>query len=476
MRMKLMIAAAGLLLSGCSATLTSQDIALDLRSTKNVPIGIMKDSIDVTKASWTGKYSNYKNDLHYTLLSESKGNVREYTDQPLLLSVAFRFRPEFNNSALLGITSCFLPFLAWVPEENNEVYYIDYAVRDNRGNVVHQRSLKGNVSGSMEGWYIGRIDAAQQLRAIEGEYAVKNAARLILKDIDENADTLYAAINAPRLASTPSAQPAPSFAQSYAPSAPVAASPVVDRQSDASARAYQQAKKIKTYAAYEGFLQLFPDAPERREALAAMAAIVGKPKGTFEGYKRFITDFPDGLEFIPQDAQLALIGPEGMRVHDILGLLLKDRVEDSVIAAKIRMQNGIYRDFTFKEISALKKKGMTGVLIEAMLDSTNRAKRSQEEQQKKKEMEALLTDIQHAQRRLDELKAAQTAQTQQVQNQLVQTQVQAPVPVQQSGDTVLADTVKNCAAQVVALEACKRLPGLVQTVCKMTAKSQFPCE
>jgi len=164
-----------------------------------------------------------------------------------------------------------------------------------------------------------------------------------------------------------------------------------------------------------------------------------------------------------------------MRVHDILDLL-KEGIDANVIAAKIRMQNGIYKDFDFKEISALKKKGMSAVLIEAMLDSTNRAKRAQEELQKKREMEALLTDINHAQRRLDELKAAQGAQKAQAQTQV---QVQSSVPVQQQPQgtsTALADTVKNCTAQIAALEACKRLPGFGQSMCKAVAKSQFPCD
>lgn len=462
MRIKLVLLAAGLLLSGCSATLTSQDIALDLRSAQNVPIGIVKDGIDTSKAGGSSKYSNYKSDLHATLLSESRGAVQDYTNQPLSMSIAFRFSPEFSNSALIGITSFFLPFLALVPEENNEVYYVDYSLKDSRGSIVHQNSLKGNVTGTMDGWYIGRIDAGQMLLGIEGEYAAKNAARLVLKDIDANAEKLYAAVNAPRFASAPSSAAERSRPPAAGPADAPAPGP------DASARAFKTAKKINTYAAYEGFLQQFPDAPERRDALAAMAARVGKPKGTYEGYKAFVTDHPEGMEFVPKEAQLALIGPEGMRVHDILALL-KTGVEDNVICAKIRMQNGIYKDFDFQEIAALKKKGVTGPLIEAMLDSTNRAIREQEEERKKKEMEALRSDVQHAQQRLDELKAAQETQAQQ--------QTPAPaVQVQATDDTTVADTLKNCAAQIAALEACKHLPGFASTVCKMTAKSQFPCE
>jgi hypothetical protein len=277
-----------------------------------------------------------------------------------------------------------------------------------------------------------------------------------LKDIDENMEILLAAVNSSRLASAPTS---PSAASTRA----VAEKPGAEPQSAETVVAYEEAQKAGTYAAYEEFLQRFPDANERKVALAALAGIVAKPKGTYDEYEKFVNEFPDGLEFVPQDTQLVLIGPEGMRVHDILGLLKED-IEDTVIAAKIRMQNGIYRDFSFKEISALKKKGVPACIIEAMLDSTNRSKRAQEELQKKKQMEMLLADIQHAQRRLDELKVAQTQQ------------VQTITPAQQDSSNVLADTAKNCAAQIAALEGCRQLPGLLQAVCKMTAKSQFPCE
>lgn len=456
MRIRALIITAGLLLSGCSATLTSRDLALDLRSPKSVPIGVTMDRIDTAKSSNTGSYYNSKNDLYNTLLSESKGNVRAYTDQSLLLSVAYRFQPEFDANPLIGIPSFFLPFLAFVSEDSNEEYQVDFAITDSGGKMVHQRSLKGTVTGSIKGYFIGRLNAAQKLRTQEGEYAAHNAARLVLKDIDENMETLVAAANAPRLVSAPSSQP-------VAPSKPAAATTGAEPPSAEAIVAYEQAKKAGTYDGYESFLQQFPDAPQRKEALAVMAGIAGKPKGTYDGYKKFVNEFPDGLEVVPQDFQLVLIGPEGMRVHDILGLL-KEGIEDTVIAAKIRMQNSVYRDFSFKEISALKKKGMPAGIIEAMLDSTNRAKRAQDELQKKKEMEALLADIQHAQQRLDELKAAQAQAS------------PTNTPVQAASNSTLADTAKNCASQIAALEACKQLPALLQSICKMTAKSQFPCE
>jgi hypothetical protein len=175
-------------------------------------------------------------------------------------------------------------------------------------------------------------------------------------------------------------------------------------------------------------------------------------------------EYKDAIAFVPFEYRLGLTGPEGMRVDDILGLL-RQGIEDKVIAAKIRMQNAVYKDFDVKELGALKKMGISGVLVEAMLDSTTRAKRAQEELQKKKEMEDLLAEIQRTQKKLESMRVAQERQ-----------QSQPSVSVGQDSGPSLNDTVKNCAAQVAALEACRHLSGIFQAVCRATAKSQFPCQ
>jgi hypothetical protein len=237
----------------------------------------------------------------------------------------------------------------------------------------------------------------------------------------------------------------------------------------ADMRAYQKAKSKNTVTAYADFLRAQPSSPSRRKALATMSKLIEKQTDPNEGFKKFISEFGDGAEFVPPQYRLALVGPEGMRVADILELLHQG-IEDKVIAAKIRMQNGIYKNFDVKELGALKKMGVTGVLVEAMLDSTTRAKRDQDELRKKKEMEDLLAEIQQTQKKLNEMKAAQEQQEQQ------QQQPQTTASGRQDNGPSVGDTVKNCAAQIAALEACKHLPWPASTVCAATAKSQFPCQ
>lgn len=234
----------------------------------------------------------------------------------------------------------------------------------------------------------------------------------------------------------------------------------------ADADACKQAKSLNTLPAYDKFLHEHPDSPSRREVLTAISLLIKQQNGSYESYRKFVAEYEDGIEFVPSRYRLTLIGPEGMRVHDIVGLL-RQGIKDTVIAAKVRMQNAMYKDFDGKEMVALKKMGMTDVLIETMLDSTGRAKRAREELQKKKEMENLLAEIQQAQKKLDEAKATQEQEQQ---------QPQVAVTGQQDSGPSVGETVKNCAAQIAALEACKHLPWPANSVCAATAKSQFPCQ
>ncbi|HXE98437.1 MAG TPA: caspase family protein [Dongiaceae bacterium] len=197
---KALILSLGLLFSGCSATLKSTDIALDFKAAEKPAIGLNTSDIVVSKASFDLPDSSISNVLYETLLSESKGVVVDSTSKLLLLSLAFRFKPEFDGNGaitvLIGTASLLMPLLALVPESTSEQYRIDYAIKDTYGNVVHQRSLEGTVEGQIMGYWIGRVGAARKLSELEANFAARNAARMVLTDIDKNSEKLLAAIRA----------------------------------------------------------------------------------------------------------------------------------------------------------------------------------------------------------------------------------------------------------------------------------------
>jgi carboxyl-terminal processing protease len=226
---------------------------------------------------------------------------------------------------------------------------------------------------------------------------------------------------------------------------------------------FGQAKAVNTFDAYDKFLKAFPSSSNRKPALQAMAALIETRSSAYEDYKKFVVAYEDGLEFVPGKYRLGLTGPEGLRVGDIAGFRKKG-VGDTIIAAKIRSSKGRYRDFSFDEIDQLKKMGLPEVVIEAMIESTSRVTRDEEELQKKKNMEDLLAEIQRMQKKLDEMRTAQASGA------------AVPVSAGQSQGPSVVDTVQNCAAQITALEACKHLPSLGAMICRAAAKSQFPCE
>lgn len=214
----------------------------------------------------------------------------------------------------------------------------------------------------------------------------------------------------------------------------------------------QQEQPLDTLDAYAGFLRTCPSSPRRQDMLVAMCRLIGKQKDAYEGYKKFSAEFPDGLPCIPSRHQLALIGPEGMRVHDCVEDIKRGE-ETGVILEKVRRQKGTYKDFTFDEIDTLKQMGLTSNIIQAMLESTLEAQRRNEALQRKKEWE---------QRQAGSPPGQQSYQT--------------PSSGQGGNLSPVLEAVRNCASQAAALEACKNLSGFARSLCNAAAKSQFPCQ
>ncbi len=188
MRIGLLICSTVLVLSGCFSHVKTADIDLDYRPTHNLSIGLKQNNINVFHGSCMNKI-----DLFSALILESKGQITESANQPLVLSVDIDFRPRFRNNHFLGITSFFIPFLMFIPESNNEFYSVTYTINDKHGKSVFQNNLHGTVEGTMWGWYIGRIHARNQLVDQEAMWVGMNSARLILMDIYKNSGKLQEA-------------------------------------------------------------------------------------------------------------------------------------------------------------------------------------------------------------------------------------------------------------------------------------------
>jgi coenzyme F420-reducing hydrogenase delta subunit len=567
-----------IMMSGCAAYVRTPDIVLEYQPPKDVALGLSMTDVDVSRALSTGDYNNYANDLFSTLLNESRGSITRYENQLFRLKVSLQISPtNIAADALIGVPSLFIPPLAFIPEASTDTYRVTYAIQDQYGNVILEQNLHAEVEGALQGYFVGRINAGMRVGSVKAAYAAKNAARLILRDMNrgQNAETLVMAakrldnidykdangetalmlaaksgraelagrllkkgadvnavsaagdtalhlaagsghadvssllldkgaqVNAVNTAGSTALILAagsgrddvvslllargadaekqgtfndrtgtPLEAALQAGSTSVASllmkrEEELDRTTAKHAGSSRSAEQITARRnAYAEFLRKNPSSPLRRDILAAMSRLIKKQNGTYADYEQCAAEFADIVEFVPTEHRLGLIGPAGIRIHDIHGLL-EQGTADKVIVAKIRMQNCAYKDFDAEELGKLKQLGVTDVLIEAMLDSTARAKREQDDLRKKNEMEGLMTEIQHMRKKLDELKTAQAEQ---------QSQAPSATIASQNNGPSLGDTVNNCAAQLTSLEACKQLPHLAGILCRSVAKSQFPCE
>ncbi len=192
---KLFLLAGMLLLSGCASTLTSQNVKLASPSEEKIIIAFDNKDIDTREAL---KLVPYKNDFSSTLYLESNGRIgKGGPDTPRLL-VSLRYDPKFKQDDFIGVTSMFLPFLAFVPDYGKEVFSVDYLLRDAEGNIIYSKKLQGTAEGNSVGYYVARVNAATELKQKLAKYVAENAARLILNDLNENAATIAAKANAPR--------------------------------------------------------------------------------------------------------------------------------------------------------------------------------------------------------------------------------------------------------------------------------------
>jgi len=191
-----------LLLSGCSSTVKTPEVALDPRPLVNISVGVALENVDTTEAMPVGeKYGNYKDDLYATLLSESKGAVSKYNAHPLRLFVSMKLQlsppsTNFGRMMIGALSFIIIPF-TFIPEPHSESYSIHYEIQDQNNNILHQKDISETIEGSFWGYYIARTEAGKDLVVKEAKFAATNAARHIIKDINDNAGRIMAASKAP---------------------------------------------------------------------------------------------------------------------------------------------------------------------------------------------------------------------------------------------------------------------------------------
>jgi hypothetical protein len=202
---------------------------------------------------------------------------------------------------------------------------------------------------------------------------------------------------------------------------------------------YEQAVSAATVDAYRAYLEQHPASFYRQETLRRLAALAPAQNAL-----RFHIDNvaleADYLRFIPGDQALWFVGPEGLRVHDVL---TQSRSQaEPILAARIRTGGAAYKVFTTDEIERLQQSGMKPGLVAAMMEVSAQKVSSP---------------------------AVQPAPGASVVTPATMTVAPAAAPE----DPTAGDIAAQCAKRLVAMQACDRVPSLGRNVCRAQVQRTY---
>ncbi len=100
--------------------------------------------------------------------------------------------------------------------------------------------------------------------------------------------------------------------------------------------------------------------------------------------------YPGLIDHLPLKGSLALIGPPGLTVKDVVEIK-QQGLSDMLITAQVMSAGAAYRKFSFKEIMELKNMGLSDVVIKAMIDVTTKVHAEQAQADYMKKLERLDT-------------------------------------------------------------------------------------
>lgn len=229
---------------------------------------------------------------------------------------------------------------------------------------------------------------------------------------------------------------------------------------EAEQKAYDLAVKTNSLDGFKAYLAEFPDGAHRKEVIQRAVTVAKADPQRLVALASLAEIAPDALELVPVEERVLLIGPDGLRVQDVLELL-KTGVAEGVVASKIKGARKPYKDFAVDELAMLKKLEVPDVIVEAMLEATSASKAKKESDAASAALRAeidALRDLIAAQAKAEPTTSGDSPPAQQT----VQTK-EGPM-----------DMAASCAKRLAALKACSALP-MGSSICQATAKSSFPC-
>ncbi|MDF1630358.1 MAG: hypothetical protein P1U78_11225 [Alcanivoracaceae bacterium] len=204
--------------------------------------------------------------------------------------------------------------------------------------------------------------------------------------------------------------------------------------------AYQAAVQGGTVATYREYLANNPTSFFRMDALQQLAGLAPSTKPLAFHRENLAID-ERYARFIPSAQAVWFIGPEGMKVADVLAKQAGEDVD--LLASRIRASGQTYKVFNDEEVAAMKQGGLKPALIAAMIDAS----------------------------------AGQSAAPVITPAAAAPVAVQPPVSVQPADASAAAptagDIAADCAKRLAAMQACNQIPSFGKNICKAQVRKTY---
>ncbi|MDF1820777.1 MAG: hypothetical protein P1U64_04355 [Alcanivoracaceae bacterium] len=204
---------------------------------------------------------------------------------------------------------------------------------------------------------------------------------------------------------------------------------------------YEAAVAAGTVDAYRGYLAANPESFFRMETLRRLAALA-PPTGALAFHRDNLALDTAYMLYLPDAYDVWFVGPEGMRVHDVLRLSREQ--EEVLLASRIKAAGQPYKVFDNDEISLLREGGISATLIAAMIDASAGAAASGPEPGPGP-APAVVMPVAGA----------------------------APVAGESAAAPGAADIAAQCAKRYAALKACDQVPSFGANLCRSKVKKTY---
>lgn len=204
---------------------------------------------------------------------------------------------------------------------------------------------------------------------------------------------------------------------------------------------YERAVSAGTVSAYRQYLKDNPDSFFRMETMRRLSGLAPVTNSLAFHRENVMLDNAY-LVYLPDEYDIWFIGPEGMRVYDVLRLSRTE--DDALLASRIRAARQPYKVFDSDEISMLKEGGISSTLIAAMIDASANAGSAPA--------------------------PAPVAATPAMQPALA---APAPGEAAPAAQNTVGDIAAQCAKRYAAMKACDQVPSFGANICRSQVKKKY---